>query len=587
MSNLPVQVITMQERAGMIGKRSKQMPLFDVGNVFDVKLQPNSFHAQLAVAAPRLFKDEDFAAIYKEKQGRPSVPPSLLALVTLLQHEAGVSDEEAIERTAYDLRWAAVLRKEAGQPLCAKSTLQLFRAHLVLHTEVNTIFLASIKEAKRTGLLKGNALKVAIDTKPMRGRGAVKDTFNLLATGILQLARALAKQSGQKLDEFLASNDLERYTQSSVKGSAEIDWSDEEAKNALLTQIVKDARHLLTLAASAQPEAAKAASLLEQLLLQDIEVKPANDSVEKASIKEGTVKGRVPSVSDPEVRHGRKSASKCFNGHKSDIGVDEDSQIIVSFDVLPGDAGDASGALAMVEQAEANTELPVEDTTADCAYGGGPTREAFADADRKLIAKVPQEVSRNGKFAKSAFEIDLENDSVTCPAGQTTTTYHTSPEGNKTFVFGSVCAGCPLREQCTASKSGRSVSVHPQEAMLQASRAYQKTPEGKARLRDRVVVEHRLARLAQLGISQARYRGHAKSRFQLMIASSVANFRLVWNKEARKTTVSGSETLISSELGRFIACFWFLPGILLRSMPMLRVCSPELQRFRYVPCMMV
>lgn len=59
----------------MIGKRPAQKPLFEVGNVFDLKLAPKSFHAQLALAAPRLFKDEDFAAFYKDKQGRPSVPP--------------------------------------------------------------------------------------------------------------------------------------------------------------------------------------------------------------------------------------------------------------------------------------------------------------------------------------------------------------------------------------------------------------------------------------------------------------------------------------------------------------------------------
>src|SRR5882757_8316315 len=157
---------------GMIGKRPTQMPLFEVGNVFDLKLDPGSFHAQLAKAAPRLFSDEDFAAFYKDKMGRPSVAPSLLALATLLQHEAGISDEEAIARTAYDLRWCAVLRKEAGQPLCAKSTFQLFRAHLILHPQVQAIFAASLAEARRTGLLKGQALRIAIDTKPIRGRGA-------------------------------------------------------------------------------------------------------------------------------------------------------------------------------------------------------------------------------------------------------------------------------------------------------------------------------------------------------------------------------------------------------------------------------
>lgn len=351
----------------MIGKRDTQMPLFEVGNVFDLKLDPGSFHAQLAKAAPRLFADHDFAAFYKDKIGRPSVPPSLLALVTLLQHEAGISDEEAIARTAYDLRWAAVLRKEAGQPLCAKSTLQLFRAHLILHPEVQAIFAASLKEAKRTGLLKGQTLKIALDTKPIRGRGAVQDTFNLLATGIRQLGRALAEPAGQHPDAFLSDNDLGRYTQSSLKGSADIDWSDEAAKSALLTQIVQDARRLLGLASLSRTKGGEAASLLEQLLLQDVEVGKTHDGQEQASIKEGTAKGRIPSATDPEIRHGRKSASKRFNGHKADVAVDQNSQIIVAFDVLAGDAGDASGALALVEQAETNTGLTVSETSADCA----------------------------------------------------------------------------------------------------------------------------------------------------------------------------------------------------------------------------
>src|SRR4051794_29311186 len=116
----------------MLGKRKAQRALFDVGNVFPIALDPASFHGQLAVAAERLFRDADFAAFYADGLGRPSAPPSLLALLTLLQHECGCSDAEAVARTAFDLRWAAVLRKAAGEPLCAKSTFQLFRAHLVV-----------------------------------------------------------------------------------------------------------------------------------------------------------------------------------------------------------------------------------------------------------------------------------------------------------------------------------------------------------------------------------------------------------------------------------------------------------------------
>jgi Transposase DDE domain/Transposase domain (DUF772) len=564
----------------MIGKRPTQKPLFDVGNVFDLKLNPKSFHAQLALAAPRLFQDQDFAAFYKDKQGRPSVPPSLLALATLLQQESGVSDEEAINRTAYDLRWVAVLGREAGQPLCAKSTFQLFRAHLVLHPEVNTIFQASLKEAKRTGLLKGEALKIALDTKPIRGRGAVQDTFNLLASGIRQLGRVLAQQEDKKPNDFFAEQDLDRYTHDSVKGSADLDWSDDAAKNALLTQIVQDAKRLLALATSSLPCVREAASLLEQLLLQDVEVKKT-DKGEQAHIKEGTAKGRMPSATDPDVRHGRKSASKRFNGHKADVAVDQDSQLIVAFDVIAGDAGDASGALSLVEQAEENTGLTVIQTSADCAYGGGPTRSEFAEAGRELLAKVPKEVSRNGMFVKSDFELDLENDRVTCPAGKTTTTFSTSKEGFKTFTFGCACADCPLRSACTTSQSGRSISVHPQEGRLREARAYQKTPDGKARLRQRVVVEHRLARLGQLGIGQARYRSRVKTRFQLMVAASLANFRLIWNQEAGRGPDPGSSVPLLPVSGALRDCWGLLLALFCHFLPVQTVRAMTRQQFHF------
>src|SRR5215211_3965769 len=177
----------------MLGKRKPQRELFDVGNVFALELDPRSFHGQLAAAAPRLFHDDDFARFYADRLGRPSVPPAQLALLTLLQHEAACSDQEAVARSAFDLRWPAVFGRSAGTPLCAKSTFQLFRAHLVLHDGVRTIFEQSLKQAKEAGLLARGPLKIAVDTKPILGRGAVEDTYNLLGSGILQLIRALAQ----------------------------------------------------------------------------------------------------------------------------------------------------------------------------------------------------------------------------------------------------------------------------------------------------------------------------------------------------------------------------------------------------------
>jgi len=528
----------------MLGTRAAQRDLFDVGNVFPLTLDPASFHGQLAVAAPRLFADAEFAAFYAAAIGRPSAPPSLLALMTLMQHESGCSDLEAVARTAYDLRWAAVLGKAAGVPLCAKSTFQLFRAHLVLHDGVRTIFRHSIEEARRAGLLKGPVLRIAGDTKPILGRGALEDTYNLLGTGITQLIRALAQVAGQEPAVWAQENDLGRYLSASLKGSTAIDWSDDEGRQQFLAAIVTDARRLLRLAGTAlgsegDPAVREAATLLTQLLLQDVVETPRADGALKAQVKAGTAKERIPSATDPEQRHGRKSKSKRFTGHKAAVAVDRESQIIVDAAVLAGSDPDATGVLAQVERVEDNTGLPVAQTGGDCAYGSGETRQEFADANRELVAKVPQEGENQGRFPKRAFVLDLLQETVTCPGGETTGELTLDPAGGKTFHFGEHCRGCPLKEQCTTAAGGRTVHVHPQEALLAAARAAQQTPEGRAVLRERVVVEHRLARLGQLGIGQARYVGRQKTRLQLLLLAAIANLRWTWNWQQKQATAGG------------------------------------------------
>jgi hypothetical protein len=268
---------------------------------------------------------------------------------------------------------------------------------------------------------------------------------------------------------------------------------------------------------------------LEQLLMQDVVETQGADGETRPSLRKGTAPGRVPSVTDPEPRHGRKRSSKRFNGHKGAIATDRDSQIILDAEVLPGSAPDAEGALAQVERVEENTGQRVEESQGDCAYGGAATRQAFAEAGRELVAKVPQEASNAGRFPKSAFVLNMGEETVTCPAGHTTKEFTPERDGGKIFRFGAVCEGCPLREHCTVAKAGRTLRMHPLEEELQAARAYQEREAGRRHLRERVVVEHRLARLGQLGMGQARYVGRAKTRCQLLLRATIANLRRTWN----------------------------------------------------------
>ena len=110
--------------------------------------------------------------------GRDSVPPSLLATARL-----SWSDAEAKARADFDIRWKVALGIEIEDRPFAKSTLQVFRAQLILHDKVRAVFESSLRLARQSGYLKKRGMGVALDTTNILGRGAVRDTCNLL-TGL-------------------------------------------------------------------------------------------------------------------------------------------------------------------------------------------------------------------------------------------------------------------------------------------------------------------------------------------------------------------------------------------------------------------
>jgi transposase len=531
----------------MLGIRSPQRGLFEADHLYLEYVGRDSFYGFLASQRGSLFDDEAFAKLYCLDNGRTSVPPSVLATALLLQTYDRVSDEEAKARADFDLRWKVALGIGLDERPFAKSTLQVFRAQLIVHEEVQAIFKEGLTFARRAGHLTNRKINVALDTSNILGRGAVKDTYNLLADGIVKLGRVLAALHGGTLEEWASAHNLAGYVRAtSPKGEASIDWDDQTARQRFLTQIVADADHVGALAREAltgypaeSPEHAQltdAADLLAQILLQDVTRAP-----EGASIKEGVAPDRIVSVHDPEMRHGRKSASKRFDGHKVEIAVDTDSQLITAVTVLPGNAPDSTDALKLVEQSEENAGVAVEETIGDCAYGDGATRQEFAGAGRLLIAKVPARPQQQ-HFPKEDFRIDLATPSCTCPAGQATQTLVRAGTrrdrdgtwvGVQAFQFdAAVCGACPLHDACVAAGpgKGRTVTIHPQEALLRDARAFQRSDAFVPYRKLRQVAEHRIARLMQLGVRQARYVGRVKTLYQALMAATVANLTLVATK---------------------------------------------------------
>jgi hypothetical protein len=149
---------------------------------------------------------------------------------------------------------------------------------------------------------------------------------------------------------------------------------------------------------------------------------------------------------------------------------------------------------------------------ADPAYADGATRDTLEEKGFTVTAKCPPVRNATGLLTKDRFTVDLETDTVTCPAGQRVTINPTR-DGSGRASFKVHCRTCPLRRACTKSRAGRTISVHAHEAVLQQARNEQKEPGWVEHYRaDRPIVERKIAHFTRKpwGGRRARTRGKAR-----------------------------------------------------------------------------
>lgn len=514
----------------MLGKRDPQGKLFATSTLLDAEqLDGMGVYGRLSRDGRRIFKDSDFASLYSPDNGRPSAPPSVLALATMLQFLDGVSDAEVIERCRYDLRWKAALHLEShdlSAPF-AKSTFQAFRARLIMNEAEGKIFEASIRVARDAGLLP-KTLRLTLDSSPVRGRGAVKDTYNLLSDAIKGVLRRVASEQGREVAEVAQESGLGRHvTASSVKGSVEMDWSSEKERRAFLATLLSECDIAIALAARAEC-GGREAKLLEKIIGQDVEHDPDGGP---PKIRRGVAKERMPSVVDSEMRHGHKSSGKGYTGHKAHVAVTE-TGVITHVDVTAPSVPEGSQVKESVESTRRVTGSAVEEALGDCAYSTRPAQEQAHKSEVVLRTKMPGH--NKAYFAPGDFEVSADGTQAACPAGHHSDTLQRRGRGHAHIWAAATCGACPLREQCT--KAARRMLTMPADFHERRERErYARSPEGREALRERVVVEHAIGRLKNRGAGQARYLGRRKTRLQWVLTAAAVNLSLVWSsKTARK-----------------------------------------------------
>jgi len=464
--------------------------------------------------------------------GSSPVPPALLALATLLQSYHGVSDAEAVELTVMDLRWQMVLdRLGSGKPAFSQDTLREFRERL-MRTEMDRRLLErTVEFARRTKAFDWKklpkTLRVAIDSSPLEGASRVEDTINLLAHAARKVVLCAADILGWPFEKVATAAGIPVLLESSVKKGLDLEWSDPDAKAGAIDTLSRQIESLEAWLREKLPEETKTPPLKEhvdtlaQIRTQDLEPDPSGGG--KTRIRQGVAAERRVSIEDPEMRHGRKSKSKRFNGYKRHIALDLDTGLVMAGAVTPANRPEEEAAPALKADVE-RMERHITELHIDRGYIASPiVSDVIADGG-EVICKPW--VPRNGKlFTKADFKINMRDMTITCPAGEVE---HIDLGADVEFDA-KACARCSLRAQCTSAGqgTGRSVTIADNELLQHRLRKLVATSRGRERLRQRIPVEHSLAHVGRRQGRRARYRGTRKNLFDLRRTAAVQNLETI------------------------------------------------------------
>ena len=506
----------------MLATTDRQQGFFDAAWCSDL-LPEGSIYSLLAEHGDRIVRDEDFAECYSSCHGRPSIPPSLLAKVLLLAYRDGLSDQRAMEAVRFDLRFKVALDLPVDHPGFHPSSLVRFRARLLLHGKERLAFERSLELASELGLIAGRGEQI-IDSTPMLGAAAVKDTATLVRSAVRKLIDAVRAADREAAEELSAGL---RFDYSQPRRNPAGNWQQKAARMELLGEVAIDATRALAAVEQdgeliADERVAAAARLVREIVGQEFE--PTDEGPPRPR---GRGRGRqIVSAEDPEMRHGRKTPARPFTGYKLHVAADAKVPLITSIALSPGNEHDGQHAATLVDQQPARRR-PTR-VIGDTAYGNIEVREELEQRNVAVLAPVHSSSPKDGAIAKDEFHIDLEADTVTCPQGRTVPIYKPKPNERRQPDARKArfkdCEPCPLSVRC-APTGTRDIRISRREDLRQAALKQLSDPAERDHLKR---VRPRIERLLALIVHRyrarkSRYLGARKSTFQALWTAVIVN----------------------------------------------------------------
>lgn len=482
-----------------------------------------SVFAFLAEHRAALFPAGMFADMYPSRNGRPSMPPQVLAVAVVLRALHGLSDFETVQELRCDLRWKAACGLGLYDTGFDPSLLAYFRRRLARSSDPQRIFTAVRAVVRETGVLKGKVRR-ALDSTVLDDAVATQDTVTQLVAAIRRVAREVPGAP----DVVAAVCTAHDYTD---PGKPAIAWNDEAARAQLVDALVTDAIRLLAALPERDhgPRAADALGLLALVAGQDVEPAEGSDGRDgRWRITKGTAPNRVISTVDPESRHVHKTRSHKQDGYKAHLAVEPETGIYTAVAIRPGAGAEHHEAAVALDLLDQDVQATGLDVYGDTAYSSGDASAALLERGHRLYLKpAPVKTALPGGFGLDDFAIDTAAGQVTCPAGHTVTLAPPGGTNRQRRAVFDQCPACPLRARCTNAKAGRILTIRPHHDQQTAARRRAATdPHWQSAYRRwRPPVERAVAWLVAGANRRLRYRGTIKNNTWIHTRAAALNLR--------------------------------------------------------------
>jgi len=499
----------------------------DTAAVGRVVLAEGNVYRQIGDRFDQLFPDESvFKPMYADT-GRAAIAPLLLSLVTVFQMMDKVPDRTAAEMVGTRLDWKYALHLPLLYTGFHFTDLYAFRVRLLEHGQERLVFDQILANLKALGLLKPRG-KMRTDSTHVLAVVHRLTQLELVTECLRVALRAATEVAPEWCERALPPTLREAYSQRQW----EYGLSHAEVKRRLV-QAGKDGFWFLAQVDQSAPEVIR--RLPEVDTLRTVLSQQFPQGANGPPAKRPTGKDVIESPHESEARYATKRGQGWI-GYKVQVTEscdDDQPHLIVDLEPTGALANDSPELPNIQARLQRQGTLPGEQQV-DQGYMSGENLVQSAERGINLLGIPLADTQGPQGFQQSDFHIDTGAQEAICPARHRSTVWSERTPGAKgppaTLIrFGArTCQRCPFFGQCTTSRQGRSLTLHPYRAALEARRAEAKTDAFRERLHLRAGIEATISELARgHGSRSARYRGKAKIRLQAYFTAVAVNLKRV------------------------------------------------------------